>query len=144
MTTTSEPNDVSTDEPAVKQLDPFRDAVLTDLVALANTTDSDAGLPLTFTVGGSAICGQAISKAEYFRLLGEKTGFSELLKPYRELAESEVGQDIDDEAFEWTLTVHLKEAKMFVGNAQINLGTWRGRLDRIDGWSFGTLGRQEE
>ena len=36
--------------------------------------------------------------------------------------------------------IHLRDALMWSGEKQFNLGMWRGRLVAVDGWSLGILG----
>ncbi|HVT36067.1 MAG TPA: gas vesicle accessory protein GvpU [Nevskiaceae bacterium] len=124
------------------------DFYLRELVTIVNKTGLT--FPITLWVGGSVVSGYLIGGADYFEELGSslETFFASakvddpmsiansLVEPYRKHYE-----DIPDEDPPPTY-IHLRNARVFAPgqNPMPSVGTiWRGRLSRVDGFSFGNL-----
>lgn len=104
-------------------------------------------LPLTLSIGGLVVCGSGISRKEWIKRFASKsiTGSGgEQLRDFwlKDLAEFKA-EDAEREARGLRLLarrfVHLDDATVFSGTQQINVGLWRGRLERLDGWAIGGL-----
>jgi hypothetical protein len=133
MTTTS------TDEQDLDPLTPFRDSVLTNIVALLDSATEHVSYPVTLVVGGAVVSGYVISAADYAEQLSESSGFETFLKPFTDDMSSRRGADLTDDTIDLTKFIHLKDAFIVVGSGPIKVGLWRGNLAQIDGWSVGIL-----
>ncbi|MDF3308698.1 hypothetical protein P3H15_27145 [Rhodococcus sp. T2V] len=118
-------------------LTPFRDPLLTNLVAETNATGNS--LPVLLTMDGSVISGDLISGADYFRQLGEKTGMSNFFEPILNQYTERQGEEVTDVDIDDTLWIHLRDTKLIAGSANVNIGLWRGSLTHVNGWTFGKV-----
>ncbi len=122
--------------------------MLTLWVGVAN---ADKGsINLTLSVGGSIITGDLIGIAEY--LEGIAAEFDDLIgaelgDTYRALAAKErqrvAAADVAEQPSVAPTFIQLKNAKVYVGGRLLpdKRGLWwRGRLDSVDGWTFGGIG----
>lgn len=135
---------------AVRNDQPVGDHMLQWLVQLAN--DGGYQIPITLNVSsglltGTLISGQAFwedwkSKmmpgvpAEHVPVIAES--FDGVISDYdldREVSESEQAP----------IYIHLKDAKFVQGSeySPISGTYWRGRISSVDGYFFGSLGRQK-
>ncbi|WP_166435857.1 hypothetical protein [Cellulomonas shaoxiangyii] len=110
--------------------------------------DSRNEIPLTLSCSGTVVAGIAVPQETWVHLLGEE---------FREVLPSPVGDDVADglrtvdadgrerevaaresgaePAFGY---VNLKDAVLVPSGTW--LGLWRVRLDRLDGWTLGSIG----
>lgn len=121
---------------AVAPLD--KDFALENLVKIVN-----AGLTLgiTLTVHGNIVTGNMVSGKEYmesvvntFKDINEHG--EALASIYRSYSSIYDGED-ETGPVEF---VHLKDAVIFQGTIRHNVGLWRGKINTVDGYSFGYLG----
>lgn len=100
-------------------------------------------MPVTLWVGGTIVTGLVQNRRFWAKTviagLGEDGafGFDHLL----EVWEQREAEDPDHENRVYSF-IHLTEARTFMGVHFVPEGPtmpWRGRLDSIDGWTFGTL-----
>lgn len=122
------------------------DYLLQDLVMLANNIQLSMGI--TLFAGGVVVSGLLIGGQEYFQIIKEsinsetcnsesvKEGFTTVFDEYSKIY-SEPPSEPQPPTY-----IHLKEAKVFAhGQTPIpNNGIlWRGRISRIEGFSFGAF-----
>ncbi|TJZ72892.1 hypothetical protein [Chitiniphilus eburneus] len=114
------------------------DPLLRELVALATEGTS---LPVTLNVGGSLVCGKVIPRQEYLRLVA--TQLPRVSSAPRENLEGWLADTVRRGATPDPSPgfVHLKDAYFLANDGSrvpTDSGTlWRGRLARIDGFTFG-------
>ena len=112
---------------------PFRDSLLTNIVAFVNSQPRDeAGYPVTLLVNGATISGHIIPAANYCEEFGSKTGLGSFIAPLTEDMVGCRGEDLSDEI--------SREATVFSNSGTMNLGLWRGSLAEVAGFSVGILG----
>lgn len=139
---TADPVDV--DEVGPDLLAP--DYILATLVELGNDAGLEVGIRLF--VGGLVLSGTLVSGAKYFddvaqaiegdEPVGENGSnalaglFKQVANKYRALTSDED----DDLTVEY---IHLQDAwSHSPGQNPLVVGSWRGRLSKIDGWALGT------
>ncbi|WP_207006183.1 hypothetical protein [Nocardioides aromaticivorans] len=121
------------------------DPTLGAFVAAAERRGSEEafGVPVTLWVGGTIVTGLIQNRRYWAKAIlagldeGATFGFDRLLEVWEEAEAS----DPDHENRVYTF-VHLTEARTFMGSQFVPESPtmpWRGRLDAIDGWTFGTL-----
>ena len=118
-------------------------------VHAANASEMSMGV--TLTVGGTLVSGSLIGLSEYERLFvetvqaaspdfaeGMKQVFAEGMKQREaQLAALEAaGQQPPDARF-----IHLRNAHVIMGEEWTPASLWRARLDSVDGWSIGSIGK---
>ena len=80
---------------------PFRDSLLTNIVAFVNSQPRDeAGYPVTLLVNGATISGHIIPAANYCEEFGSKTGLGSFIAPLTEDMVGCRGEDLSDEIIE--------------------------------------------
>lgn len=110
--------------------------MLVGLVDLWEKSDKDrGGVELTISVGGLLISGNLISRKTYMSLLLDG-GIQDVLD------EAGIQETANDDGFEF---LHLASVKFWnPGLNPAHLGgdgaVWRGRIDRIDGYFYGSIG----
>ena len=52
---------------------------------------------------------------------------------------NENAEERDPDSIEWCRFIHLQDVELIVGNEKINIPLWRGRVESIDGFSFGNI-----
>lgn len=120
------------------------DPVLASLVRDVNAGDTEEGLSITLTVGGAIISGKLGSRTAYNRACmwhidqGTKRDSAEIRAAFR--------ADADADEASWPSHVHVQDVRFFdATGASIPRGAhwpsvwWRGRIERIDGWTLGEL-----
>jgi hypothetical protein len=122
------------------------DVWLQTLVRLTN--EADLHLPLTLSFGGTLVSGHTASEREYFESFGnevEKEFRNTQLGPIaRDLADlvRQLAEPGADEPETKPMVIHLKNARFLQSSgALVNREGvwWRGRLDAVEGFSFGLL-----
>ena len=127
------------------QVDPY----LADLVRIINcTTTSSIGI--TLVVSGLTISGSLISGERYFEGIqammrgaeGDDSDFASYWDPavvhYRRAREGLEG-NVSLPSF-----IHLRDAVAFPGGSTNSVGLWRGKLESVDSWSLGQLGKTQD
>jgi len=116
---------------------------------LISISDNDTPVPITLNVSGLLITGEIIGEVAYRKevMFGQlEAGLQAAVTKLKESGEwvepEDKPDDPDDVEF-----IHLRNAKFFApGQPPIPTqgdGTlWRGRLDAVDGYVFGTLAQQ--
>jgi len=127
--------------------DGYGDPTLESLIELANSGTMSLGV--TLWVGGVVISGTLVGVSEYFEgvagfVEGSGEGGAAIAGAYRKLAGTfhyEIGSQPED-VERFPTMIHLKAARVFSAGAAAmpRQGLWwRGRLDRVDGYSIGSL-----
>jgi hypothetical protein len=113
-----------------------RDEGFANLVAVANVADSEYRYGVTLVVGGAVISGYMVPGRVFVDWASEKDPFFGPMKEtYAKLEDAELtGEMIDETTF-----LYLADATIYTGNATLQVGFWRGLIDRVDGWSVGAL-----
>ncbi|WP_136604651.1 gas vesicle accessory protein GvpU [Paenibacillus dokdonensis] len=130
-------HDTEENIPVVSPLD--KDFTLGNLSRMAN-----AGLiiGITLTVGGNIVSGNMISGKEYMESIADTLeNINEqgdtLATLYRSYSSNIYDGSDESERVEF---VHLKDAIIFQGTVRHQVGLWRGRINAVDGYSFGCMG----
>ncbi|MET3828628.1 hypothetical protein ABIC86_000088 [Paenibacillus sp. DS2363] len=110
------------------------------LGALVEVADS-LSLGLTLNVGGALVSGVLMSNKEYFESVADEfEGVSEdgakLGSLYRRFAAENYSDTSVDAITEF---IHLKDVVIAQGDTSYLTKLWRGKLNSVDGFSFGTL-----
>ncbi|GAA5786568.1 gas vesicle protein [Chitiniphilus shinanonensis] len=114
------------------------DPLLRELVKLAVEGTS---LPVTLSVGGALVCGRVIPRQEYMRLLS--AWLPRTVGPQHERLDNWLDALVRHGATPEPTPgfIHLKDAYFLASDGSrvpTDSGTlWRGRLARIDGFTFG-------
>ncbi|KAF6561971.1 hypothetical protein G9G63_20170 [Paenibacillus sp. EKM202P] len=116
-----------------------KDFTLENLVRIVN-----AGLiiGITLTVGGNIITGNMISGKEYMNSITETfENINEqgetLASMYRSYANTIYASE---DASEWDVEfLHLKDAIILQGTTRLEVDLWRGKINAVDGYSFGYI-----
>lgn len=142
--TTADETDPTIQIAPKRQVDWDQDGALVGVVQTANRMGPGYTVSITLVVAGQTISGQLISGEEFWNLAAERGG---PVHPddARENAEHYAGMD-DDEI---PAMFHLRNAHYLVGLRTLpDLSQegvlFRGRLDRVAGWSAGALGLPPE
>ncbi|MFC8190846.1 hypothetical protein ACFUMH_04180 [Cellulomonas sp. NPDC057328] len=110
--------------------------------------DARNEIPLTLSCGGTVVAGIAVPRETWAELLGEE--FRQVLPdPFgdevaaglRTVDEDDRGREASERAAGGEPTtgyVNLKDAVLVPSGTW--LGLWRARLDRLDGWTLGSIG----
>lgn len=136
----SEANETTNETQIVTPLD--KDFTLETLVSIANLGLS---VSITLNVGGTLVTGLLASGKEYMestaKLLEDTNKQGEQLSSiYRRYAEDLYSKDkLENLNIEF---IHLKEATIFQGTTDFNVNLWRGKINAVDGFSFGRMNRQ--
>lgn len=127
----------------------FLDGILLGLRDSAQS-GSITGVGITLTIGGSVISGTLVGRNTWLDSMHNDLStnhptigkVTEVLRDTfrHDLSgdEAELSKLMDDDLF-----IHLVDAKYVTGmNALPSEGSlfWRGRIDRVEGWSLGALG----
>lgn len=160
------PNRESPDTPGGSRIG-SPDKLLQTLVYVVNSSAADVrkalserelqgtggiSIGITLVVGGSVISGNLIGAQEYFIGVGDaiKEGTTSkggqsfrdaLSQRFHELA-SEYDEEGPSDEKELPSYIHLKEARVFAAGTDPMPSEgmwWRGRLDRVDGFTLGAL-----
>ncbi|MBB6021423.1 hypothetical protein HNR77_002518 [Paenibacillus sp. JGP012] len=135
----SEANKAEIEFPELTSVD--RDFTLENLVRFANIGYS---VSITLNVNGTLISGLLTSGKDYMETVAQSfEGVSKqgdtLASVYRGISESMYSGEalpLSDLSLEF---VHLKEAVIFQGNTDFNVGYWRGKINSVDGFSIGKI-----
>ena len=123
------------------------DPLLAGLVRDVNTRDAEEGLSITLTVGGVLVSGKLGSRTAYTRacMWHLDQGAERDSPAVRAAFHAEVDADEASPAA-WPSYVHVQDARFFdATGASVPRGRhwpsvwWRGRIERIDGWTLGEL-----
>jgi hypothetical protein len=122
------------------------DPLLASLVRDVNKGDSEDGLSITLTVGGTIVSGKLGSRTAYNRECmwhieqGAERDSAEIKAAFQSS-----GEDYEV-ASPWPSYVHLKDVRFFdATGASVPRGPhwpsvwWRGRIAAVDGWTLGEL-----
>lgn len=114
------------------------DNLLVNLVAVANLVDAedDYHYDVVLTIGGTIVSGEMVSGAQYAAWAAKGSDF---FAPLIDFYGARVGVPITQDVLDSTSYIHLANATIYSGSDRLNVGYWRGLLDRVDGWSIGTL-----
>lgn len=120
------------------------------LASLLGHEDTDAEVGVTISVGGSLISGVAIPRGRWQKLWFSsmreaapaltdaiEPQFNKQLQATAALFVEREKQGLPIPALKF---LHLRDVTMWQGSQKVHLPVWRARLDRLDGWSVGTLG----
>lgn len=124
------------------------DEMLSIFVSLAN--ENGVGSSVTLTVGGSLISGQIMGRVQWIDELMDHYG--DLTSGLRAFRESwvEVVDEIQkaEVAGPYDTMIHLKNARWYSDGTGSGIPVegafWRGRLNQVQGWTLGSLGKGEE
>ncbi|WP_429351769.1 gas vesicle accessory protein GvpU [Paenibacillus sp. 4624] len=110
------------------------------LVALVEVADS-LSLGLTLNVGGTLVSGLLISNKDYFESIADEfesvnEDGAKLASLYRRFAATHYSDTSGDAITEY---IHLKDVVIAQGETSYLIKLWRGKLNSVDGFSFGTL-----
>lgn len=118
---------------------PAIDELLRSEVAYADTSDPDTHRQgVILTVQGQLVSGRIMPGAAYVAYLREHDFLAEHSPMERRYA-AMTGSEVTDEIYAESVMIHLDDAAIWTNGERIPQGVWRGRLDRVDGWSYGTL-----
>ncbi|MGF9978667.1 gas vesicle accessory protein GvpU [Viridibacillus arvi] len=125
----------------------MKDVVLNTFVNIANSPKG-IGISVTLNVKGTMISGVLISYEEYLKLMAESFGESDdvwgIGKMFSEgfaelISDKQIKIDVDRDAD----YIHIKDVKILdPSGGFINSKIWRGKLESIDGFIFGSLGEK--
>ncbi|GIG40498.1 hypothetical protein Cph01nite_22600 [Cellulomonas phragmiteti] len=120
------------------------------LTAVLGYKDTDASVGITVSIGGALVSGTAIPRGRWQQLWFDSMraaapGLTTALEPHfdRQLDATAEVYDRRDKAglpIPALKHLHLRDVTMWNTSQQVHLPIWRARLDRLDGWSIGTLG----
>jgi hypothetical protein len=127
------------------------------LAIFVRAANRGASVSVTLSVGGSIVSGMLVGAAEYLEGLGaefeatdmdDKDKMGDMFREMAVQAREEWSPENDEQTDDYVVSyIHLKDAR-YLGGAggymPSNRGLWwRGRLDKVDGWSFGSLDVQK-
>lgn len=125
----------------VSQLHALPDFLLSGFIE--NVNEAGIELELTLMVGGSLICGSAISQPAYIDLLLKQYGATaDQLEDnvWESLKVSPSAEPTDERSPAY---VHLRDVRMLQGGTWVNAGVFRLRIAHVEGWTFGRFKRDE-
>ncbi|MGD0032529.1 gas vesicle accessory protein GvpU [Paenibacillus illinoisensis] len=119
-----------------------KDFTLQTLVSIANLGVS---VSVTLNVGGTLVTGLLASGKEYMESAaklfeGTNKQGEQLSSIYQRYADEIYSNYTPEDAnIEF---IHLKEATIFHGATDFNVNLWRGKINAVDGFSFGRMNIQ--
>jgi hypothetical protein len=148
-------NDASSTDPHGYTREDLRaaDGLLDFFLTIAlGVEESESNFGITLSVGGQLVSGNAISRGTWQKLWMQSVrtanaDFADAMEPAYDrlmgfyldhLKEREEG-DLPRPPHGY---IHLRDAALWQGGTPIEIGLWRGRLDRLDGWSMGVISQR--
>lgn len=118
------------------------DPVLSDFVNVTNQRESnDGALDLIVALSGMLVAGKMISVAEHARLWAKEFDGSTYWEELAAESEANAKKHAEEKVHGEPVHFHLRNVRIMLNNGAppFDANLFRGRLDRVDGWTFGTL-----
>ncbi|MDQ0283740.1 hypothetical protein [Rhodococcoides fascians] len=142
---------------AIDFFEPGTDPSLAQLVEMINAVGEGATAGVTLTTSGAIVTGTIVSGRTYFEGLNstlEAAGkdsnewpgvtFAVFAQTYRDREGGTRNADSAREDQPGPSYIHLNNAAIIPnGMSRIDLGSWRGKLSSVDGWTLGLIQPKE-